>query len=261
MRFYGQTPVDFWQRAYVMGPGFDYPALRTGNRELGPLLNFTGGASLRTGLGASDDPHAWVLGVDFNVTSTQYLDDIYLTQRFSAWAPSRWRPHYEAPRTARSSFAGVVARAARAIRSATTRSPRSAGRRPASRAGPLHRPGQPCVLCHDGSIGNPPGSPSPAPCTSTPTISQPAVGASVALTDSQGHVFDTTTNAGRQLLRADRTSSQPVYPMKVAVAYGGVTVNMTADVGRNGSCAACHFDPPGPASPGHVYIPPDGVTP
>ncbi len=83
LRFYGQTPVNFWQRAYVMRPGFDYPALRTGNRELGPLLNFTGGASFRTGLGRSDDPHAWMLGVDFNLTSTQYLDDIYLTQRLS----------------------------------------------------------------------------------------------------------------------------------------------------------------------------------
>jgi len=83
-RFYGQTPVDFWQRAYVLSPGFDYPALRTGNRELGPLVNLTGGASLRTGLGKSADPRAWMLGVDVTFTSTQYLDDIYLTQRFSA---------------------------------------------------------------------------------------------------------------------------------------------------------------------------------
>jgi hypothetical protein len=84
LRFYGQTPVDFWQRGYVLLPGLDYPALRTGNRELGPLLNFTGGASLRAGLGSSHDPRAWLLGVDVNFTSTQYLDDIYLTQRFSA---------------------------------------------------------------------------------------------------------------------------------------------------------------------------------
>ncbi len=83
VRFYGQTPVDFWQRAYTM-TGFAAPALRTGNRELGPLVNITGGASARFGLGSKSNPRTWVLGVDFNLTSTQYLDDIYLTQRLSA---------------------------------------------------------------------------------------------------------------------------------------------------------------------------------
>lgn len=82
-RFYGQSPVDFWQRAYLYRPGFDYPALRTGNRELGPLVSFTGGAMLRASLGASNAARAWVLGFDLNFTSTQYLDDIYLMQRFA----------------------------------------------------------------------------------------------------------------------------------------------------------------------------------
>jgi hypothetical protein len=83
LRFYAQTPVDFWQRAYVAEPSYDFPSLRTGNRELGPLVNFTGGASLRTALGSRGDIRKWVLGFDFNLTSTQYLDDIYLTQRWS----------------------------------------------------------------------------------------------------------------------------------------------------------------------------------
>jgi len=82
LRFYGQTPVSFWQRAYTLS-GNDYPALRTGNRELGPLLNFTGGGSFRAALGRHDDLRKWVLGIDANATSTQYLDDIYLTNRIS----------------------------------------------------------------------------------------------------------------------------------------------------------------------------------
>jgi hypothetical protein len=82
VRFYAQTSVSFWQRAYTL-VGYDYPALRTGNRELGPLVNFTGGGSARAALGRRTDPRAWVLGLDANVTSTQYLDDIYLTQRLS----------------------------------------------------------------------------------------------------------------------------------------------------------------------------------
>ena len=82
LRFYGQTSVSFWQLAYTLS-GNDVPSLRTGNRELGPLLNFTGGGSARAAIGRHKDPRAWVLGIDANVTSTQYLDDIYLTNRFS----------------------------------------------------------------------------------------------------------------------------------------------------------------------------------
>src|SRR5262249_26010830 len=84
VRFHAQTPVSFWQRAYTVNPGFDFPALRTGDRELGPLLNFTGGGTMRWAIGSSLNPRAWVLGLDLNVTETRYLDDIYLTDRLSA---------------------------------------------------------------------------------------------------------------------------------------------------------------------------------
>ncbi len=82
-RLHAQTSVNFWQRAYQFGPGFTYPALRTGDRELGPLVNATGGGTVRIGLGADADPTSWVLGFDLNATFTQYLDDLYLTQRIS----------------------------------------------------------------------------------------------------------------------------------------------------------------------------------
>ena len=83
VRFHVQKAVSFWQRAYVLNPGFDYPALRTGDRELGPLWSATGGGSLRWKVGASEHPESFVLGFDANLTTTQYLDDIYLTNRIS----------------------------------------------------------------------------------------------------------------------------------------------------------------------------------
>jgi len=83
LRVHAQTPVDFWQRAYVMGPGFTYPALRTGDRELGPLVNLTVGGSVQVALGPAGRRRAWVAGVDVNATLTQYLDDLYITQRIS----------------------------------------------------------------------------------------------------------------------------------------------------------------------------------
>jgi hypothetical protein len=83
VRFHAQTPVTFWQRAYVLRPGFDIPALRTGDRELGPLLNATGGGSLRVHVGSADRPKAYTLGIDLAVTQTWYLDTLYLSDRLS----------------------------------------------------------------------------------------------------------------------------------------------------------------------------------
>lgn len=82
-RFHAQTSVDFWQRGYVLNPGNDFPALRTGDRELGPLLGITGGARIRIGLGSSAQPKSWIIGFDWNLTHTQFLDDIYITHRLS----------------------------------------------------------------------------------------------------------------------------------------------------------------------------------
>lgn len=83
VRFHAQTPVDFWQLAYRIEPGFSYPALRTGDRELGPLTGLTGGVTLRWKLGAASQRSAWVLGFDVNVTETHYFDDLYITDRIS----------------------------------------------------------------------------------------------------------------------------------------------------------------------------------
>jgi hypothetical protein len=83
-RLYIQNGVDFWQRAYTLEPGFNYPEYRTGDRELGPLVNVTGGWSLSIGLGSLGNPNSWVLGFDANFTSTRFLDDLYVTQRTSA---------------------------------------------------------------------------------------------------------------------------------------------------------------------------------
>ena len=83
VRLHAQTAVNFWQRAYTLGPGFEYPALRTGDRELGPLVNATGGWTLRIGVGPDENPSSWALRFDVNATSTQYLNDLYVRGRFS----------------------------------------------------------------------------------------------------------------------------------------------------------------------------------
>jgi hypothetical protein len=128
------------------------------------------------------------------------------------------------------------------------------GETPGVPHGPTHRPGQPCLLCHSGEFSV------AGTVFVTPDDRTAAVGVAVNLVDSQGNAFVASTNeAGNFFVRVEQY--QPVYPMKVSIEYGGITAPMTANVGRNGSCASCHADPVGPSSPGHVYTPADGGTP
>jgi hypothetical protein len=83
-RVHDQTGVDFWQRAYVLRASFDYPAYRTGDRQLGPLVNLTGAGSLRVGIGPTREPMKWTLGLDLEGTYSRYFDDLFLTHRTSA---------------------------------------------------------------------------------------------------------------------------------------------------------------------------------
>jgi hypothetical protein len=81
VRVHAQSAVDFWQRAYTLSPGFSVPALRTGDRELGPLVTLTGGMTARWAFGPAAHPRQWALGVDVNASTTRYLDDLYTTHR------------------------------------------------------------------------------------------------------------------------------------------------------------------------------------
>jgi hypothetical protein len=83
LRAHAQTSVNFWELAYVLQPGLVYPAYRTGDRELGPLVTGTGGGTLRWGVGPSRAPMQWVLGLDLSATYTRFLDDLYVTNRTS----------------------------------------------------------------------------------------------------------------------------------------------------------------------------------
>jgi len=81
LRFNAQTGADFWRRAYVSkrtSGGLEVPALRTGDRELGPLISWTLGAGARVGLG-SDEP--WGLTVTGDVSRTKFLDHLFVVDR------------------------------------------------------------------------------------------------------------------------------------------------------------------------------------
>jgi hypothetical protein len=128
------------------------------------------------------------------------------------------------------------------------------------RAGPLHRPGQPCLLCHDAAAGR--GSPmSVAGTIYADEMTQNAVTeVSVKMVDAGGAVFTATTNcAGNFFVRTAEFA--PRFPVWVTVSADGQSIDMESPFYREGSCAACHTDPKRPSSAGHVFVRADEDAP
>jgi hypothetical protein len=80
-RFHVQSPVSFWRRAYVSGPGWDLPEYRTGDRELGSLWTFTAGGGIKWYLGTKAEPTSWAVSLQGDAMYTSYADALYLTDR------------------------------------------------------------------------------------------------------------------------------------------------------------------------------------
>jgi hypothetical protein len=86
-RFNAQTGTSFWRLAYEGAPVFDkskqlvgvaVPALRTGDRELGPLFGLTLGAGARYAFG---EKKTWAVSLLGDVIYTRFLDHLYLFDR------------------------------------------------------------------------------------------------------------------------------------------------------------------------------------
>jgi len=119
--------------------------------------------------------------------------------------------------------------------------------------GPLHRPGQACLLCHDGKLGDPTRFSVAGTVYVSPMSKTAANRATVVLRDADGKAIAYDTNrAGNFYVAPDQYT--PRFPLTVEVRYGGETTTMHGLIGREGSCAGCHHDPAGPDSPGHVYV-------
>ena len=120
--------------------------------------------------------------------------------------------------------------------------------------GPLHRAGQPCLVCHDGTAARP-------ALSAGGTIyrvrgdATPLPGASVALSDARGSTLTATTNTAGNFY-VDAAAWQPVFPLTTSVSFEGVTATMSTIIGQDGSCAACHSDPPTRISAGPVFLVP-----
>lgn len=118
--------------------------------------------------------------------------------------------------------------------------------------GPLHRPGQPCGVCHRendeaprfvfaGTIYRDPGS------------QVPVADVQVRFVDSEGTTFTTTTNCvGNFYVKPSELT--PRSPTWVTVQITDLPYEMASPIHREVSCASCHFDPVSPVSAGHIFV-------
>ena len=96
-RFHAQTGAGFWRRAYevvdvkgVLVP----PTIRTGDRELGPLVSFAGGLALSADLGTPAEGNR-VLSVVVDGMYTSYQDALYLTSRAALFSALTFNAVFE----------------------------------------------------------------------------------------------------------------------------------------------------------------------
>lgn len=132
------------------------------------------------------------------------------------------------------------------------------GEDPAVPEGPLHRPGQPCVLCH-GDEGDAEAKFSfGGTVYQTPGSQEPLHDALIRFIDSTGAQYSVISNcAGNFYAGAD--NFKPVWPVWMKVELGDLTAEMVSPTSRERSCAFCHRDPASPSSVGHVYLAEDGA--
>lgn len=95
VRFHAQTAADFYQLAYVAertADGVKIPALRTGDRELGPLIGLTGGLGARYEFG---ERRAYGLMINGDVAYTRFLNHLFVKERLGYFGALTFDAEFE----------------------------------------------------------------------------------------------------------------------------------------------------------------------
>jgi hypothetical protein len=108
------------------------------------------------------------------------------------------------------------------------------------RPGPLHRPGQPCLVCHEEG-GEAPAYSVAGTVYRRKGSSEPAAKVDVILMDAAGRSFRTRSNCAGNFF-VDPAEFVPRYPMWVTLRVGNYQADMDSRIYREGSCAGCHLD-------------------
>jgi hypothetical protein len=122
---------------------------------------------------------------------------------------------------------------------------------PAVPPGPLHRPGQPCGVCHGGAGPAEDAFVLSGTVFATPDGGEVLPGATVRYIDWVGRQQSVVTNcAGNFFVRGPA----PTWPVWVRVEYGGTVAEMQSAIFRDGSCNTCHRLTPTPRHAPRVFL-------
>lgn len=119
-------------------------------------------------------------------------------------------------------------------------------------AGPLHRPGQPCLVCHDAE-GTAPRLTAAGTVFRDPAKHEPLGGVQVQLIDAARRSFVAYTNCAGNFAVSPR-EYEPVLPLWVSLSGHGLRIDMESPMNRNGDCGLCHQREKNPASAGPVFL-------
>lgn len=105
--------------------------------------------------------------------------------------------------------------------------------------GPLHRPGQPCLACHDGRGPGESELSVAGTIYTARTESTPLVGAQVTIQDATGARRVLTTNAAGNFY-IEKNAWAPAFPLFVRIDFADKRKIMQTRIGQNGGCGFCH---------------------
>lgn len=133
------------------------------------------------------------------------------------------------------------------------------GETPGVPHGPLHRPGQPCGLCHGADGPDTPEFSLAGTLYRTASSRTALPGATIHFIDATGEQHTTKSNCAGNFY-VQKSEWTPSFPVWVKMELMDRTVEMTSAIFRETSCSACHFDPASPSSVGHMYFAEDEST-
>jgi hypothetical protein len=123
--------------------------------------------------------------------------------------------------------------------------------------GALHRPGQPCLLCH-ASGGRAPRFTIAGTLFRTPYAQLPVGGVEVRLIDATRRGFIAYSNcAGNFFVSA--AEYEPVLPMWVSLVKADLHIDMESAMNKDGDCGFCHQGDKNQTSAGHVFLTDDAM--
>lgn len=128
----------------------------------------------------------------------------------------------------------------------------------------IHRPGQPCVLCHSEYGGAKPEMSMGGTLFFVPASGEPYMVESVIvrLLDAVGNTVQLKSNRCGNFY-AEKTDFDPAFPVRAELYQASddnpddlsQLIVMSSRISREGSCGYCHRHPQGPLSAGVVYVP------